>query len=82
MISATTIMENNIERKLSFGEKRLKTNLDSSMNHKAEVIKGMYAQLLDLLEYMKEDGKDIRCLSIAQTELETSCMYALKSLSS
>lgn len=73
-------MEESTTKKLTFGEKRLKTNFDSSMNHKAEVIKGMYAELLDLLEYMKEDGKDIRCLSIAQTELETSCMYALKSL--
>lgn len=74
-------MEESTTKKLTFGEKRLKTNFDSSMNQKAEVIKGMYAQLLDLLEYMKEDGKDIRCLLIAQTELETSCMYALKSLS-
>jgi hypothetical protein len=74
-------MEESTTKKLTFGEKRLKTNFDSSMNKKAEVIKGMYAQILDLLEYMKEDGKDIRCLSIAQTELETSCMYALKSLS-
>jgi len=40
----------------------------------------MYAELIDLLEYMKEDGKNPRCLSIAQTELETSCMYAVKSL--
>jgi hypothetical protein len=73
-------MENNTERKLSFGEKRVQRNFNPSANEKVEVIKGMYANLLDLLEYMKEDGKDVRCLSIAQTELETSCMYAVKSL--
>ena len=32
------------------------------------------------LEKLKSIGKDARCLSIAQTELETSCMYAVKSL--
>jgi hypothetical protein len=73
-------MENNTERELSFGEKRVQRNFNPSANEKVEVIKGMYANLLDLLEYMKEDGKDVRCLSIAQTELETSCMYAVKSL--
>jgi hypothetical protein len=73
-------MENNTERELTFGEKRVQRNFNPSANEKAEVLKKMYAQLLDLLEYMKEDGKDVRCLSIAQTELETSCMYAVKSL--
>jgi hypothetical protein len=73
-------MENNTERELTFGEKRVQRNFNPSANKKAEVLKKMYAQLLDLLEYMKEDGKDVRCLLIAQTELETSCMYAVKSL--
>jgi hypothetical protein len=73
-------MENQTERQLTFGEKRVQKNFNPSANEKAEVLKKMYAQLLDLLEYMKEDGKDVRCLSIAQTELETSCMYAVKSL--
>jgi len=73
-------MEESITRELSFGEKRVQRNFNPSANHKAEVLKGMYANLLDLLEYMKGDGKDVRCLSIAQTELETSCMYAVKSL--
>lgn len=73
-------MENQTERQLTFGEKRVQKNFNPSANEKAEFLKKMYAQLLDLLEYMKEDGKDVRCLSIAQTELETSCMYAVKSL--
>ena len=73
-------MENQTNRELTFGEKRVQRNFNPSANEKAEVLKKMYAQLLDLLEYMKEDGKDVRCLSIAQTELETSCMYAVKSL--
>lgn len=68
------------QRELTFGEKRVQRNFNPSANDKVEVLKGMYANLLDLLEYMKEDGKDVRCLSIAQTELETSCMYAVKSL--
>ena len=73
-------MENQTNRELTFGEKRVQRNFNSSANDKVDVLKREYASLLDLLEYMKEDGKDVRCLSIAQTELETSCMYAVKSL--
>jgi len=65
---------------LTVGEMRVQRNFNPSANQQVEVIKKMYAELIDLLEYMKEDGKNPRCLSIAQTELETSCMYAVKSL--
>ena len=73
-------MENQTNRELTFGEKRVQRKFNPSEDNKVDVLKRQYAGLLDLLEYMKEDGKDVRCLSIAQTELETSCMYAVKSL--
>ncbi len=64
---------------LTFGEKRVQRNPNPSANPHVEEIKADYAKLIDNLEKLKSI-KDARCLSIAQTELETSCMYAVKSL--
>jgi hypothetical protein len=68
------------QRELTFGEKRVQRNFNPSANPIVEGLKAKYADLLDDLEELKKAGKDPRCLSIAQTELETSCMYAVKSL--
>ena len=67
-------------RIISFGEKRVQRNFNPTANPIIETLKQKYAGLIDDLEAMKADGKDARCISIAQTELETSCMYAVKSL--
>lgn len=64
----------------TIGEKRVQRNFNPSANPMVEGLKEKYADLLDDLEALKEKGKDARCISIAQTELETSCMYAVKSL--
>jgi len=73
-----------VEEKLGYistlGTKRVQRNFNPSANPIIETLKQKYADLIDDLEAMKADGKDARCISIAQTELETSCMYAVKSL--
>lgn len=72
-------MESEI-RKSTLGEKIVQMSFNPSANQNVEALKQKYADLIDTLEVMKVEGKDARCLSIAQTELETSCMYAVKSL--
>jgi hypothetical protein len=68
------------EREMTFGEKKVQRNFNPSANPIKEGLKAKYADLIDDLEALKDVGRDPRCLSIAQTELETSCMYAVKSL--
>lgn len=62
------------------GTKRVQRNFNPTANPIIESLKQKYADLIDDLEAMKADEKDARCISIAQTELETSCMYAVKSI--
>ena len=64
----------------TLGEERVQRNFNPSANPTVEGLKAKYADLIDELEALKAVGKNARCLSIAQTELETSCMYAVKSL--
>lgn len=67
-------------RELTLGEQRVQRNFNPSANPIVEGLKAKYADLIDDLEALRQVGKNARCLSIAQTELETSCMYAVKSL--
>ena len=64
---------------LTLGQKRVQRNFNPSANPVVESLKDDYANLIDKLEFMR-DSKNWREVSIAQTELETSCMYAVKSL--
>lgn len=72
-------MSENAQRVPTLGEKRVQRNFNPSANPQIEDLKTDYAALIDKLEYMRvaSNGREI---SIAQTELETSCMYAVKSL--
>ena len=67
-------------RNPTLGEQRVQRNFNPSANPVVETLKDKYADLIDTLESMKAEGKNARCISIAQTELETSCMYAVKSI--
>ncbi len=69
----------NTQRELTLGEKRVQRNFNPSANKDVEEIKTKYAEILDLLE-SKRNERNGREISIAQTEAETSCMYAVKSL--
>nr|WP_315173548.1 hypothetical protein [uncultured Flavobacterium sp.] len=64
---------------VTLGQKRVQRNFNPSAKKEVEDLKQMYAELIDCLESLRNstNGREI---SIAQTEAETSCMYAVKSL--
>lgn len=64
---------------ITLGQKRVQRNFNPSANPIIEDIKDQYANLIDKLEIMKDD-KNAREISIAQTNIETACMYAVKAL--
>lgn len=63
---------------MTLGQKRVQRNFNPSANSKVEKIKQMYADIIDYLDTLRNElnGREI---SIAQTESETACMYAVKS---
>jgi hypothetical protein len=64
---------------ITLGQKRVQRSFNPSANETVEEIKQRYADIIDFLETLRND-KNGREISIAQTEAETSCMYAVKSL--
>jgi len=64
---------------ITLGQKRVQRNFNPSANPDVENIKEQYANIIDHLETLRND-RNGREVSIAQTEAETSCMYAVKSL--
>lgn len=64
---------------VTLGQKRVQRNFNPTANVEVEQLKDYYAQILDLLE-TKRNERNGREISIAQTEAETSCMYAVKAL--
>lgn len=64
---------------LTLGEKRVQRNFNVSANQDIENLKKKYADIIDTVEALRND-KNGREISLAQTEAETSCMYAVKSL--
>jgi len=64
---------------ITLGQKRVQRNFNPSANPIIENLKDQHANLIDKLEIMKDDG-NAREIEIAQTHIETSCMYAVKSL--
>jgi len=70
---------NPVNYTLTFGEKRVQRSFNPSANTEIEQIKEMYAKVIDHVETLRNSANN-REVSLAQTELETSCMYAVKSL--
>ena len=66
-------------RALTLGEKRVQRSFNPSANPQVESFKTKYAGVIDALEQIRTENNG-REVSIAQTEAETSCMYAVKSL--
>jgi hypothetical protein len=64
---------------ITLGQKKVQRNFNPSANPDVENIKEQYANIIDHLETLRND-RNGREVSIAQTEAETSCMYAVKSL--
>lgn len=66
----------------TLGQKRVKAEFNPAKNGTVDQIKNLSAQMIDLIENMRSSdstGEKHRVLSIAQTEIETACMYAVKS---
>ena len=63
----------------TLGQKRVQRNFNPSANPIIENLKDQHADLIDKLEIMKDDG-NAREIEIAQTHIETACMYSVKSL--
>lgn len=63
----------------TLGQKRVQRNFNPSANPIIEDLKEQHANLIDKLEIMKDD-KNQREILMAQTYIETACMYAVKSL--
>jgi alpha-amylase/alpha-mannosidase (GH57 family) len=64
---------------ITLGQKRVQRNFNPSANQNIEDIKENFAILIDKIEAFKNQSNG-REISLAQTQLETSCMYAVKSL--
>lgn len=63
----------------TLGQRRVQRSFNPTANVIVENLKQKYSEIIDYLESMRNE-KNGREISIAQTEAETSCMYAVKSL--
>ena len=64
----------------TLGQKRVKAEFNPAKDELVDQIKNKAAEFIDLCEKLREGGSPERqrVLSIAQTEAETACMYAVK----
>lgn len=75
----------------TLGQRRVKADFNPAKNDLVDQIKNKSAELIDLCEQMRVtetvsgspitagiSGEKHRLVSIAQTEIETACMYAVK----
>lgn len=67
----------------TLGQKRVVFNYGKPTQEQfdlASSIKNKIAELIDVVEPLKTTGERARIISIAQTELETACMYMVKAI--
>ncbi len=65
----------------TLGQKRVKAEFNPAKNDIVDQIKNKSAELIDLVENLRfpdSSSEKHRVISIAQTEIETACMYAVK----
>lgn len=73
----------------TLGQKRVKAEFNPAKNDLVDQIKNKSAELIDLVEKLRTQdssgnatdilsGEKARIISIAQTEIETACMYGVK----
>lgn len=70
----------------TLGQKRVKAEFNPSKTELVDQIKNKSAELIDLLNSMKPAGsaaekfgsEKARLISIAQTQVETACMFGVK----
>lgn len=67
----------------TLGQKRVILNYGIPTQEQKDLvneIKDKIAELIDIVEPLKTTGERARIVSIAQTELETACMYMVKAV--
>ena len=64
---------------VTLGQKRVQRNFNPTANPQVEDLKEAYAKLIDVIESNRNE-RNGREIALAQTEAETSCMYAVKAL--
>lgn len=67
----------------TLGQKRVVMNYGKPTQEQIDLassIKLKVAELIDIVEPLKTTGERARIVSIAQTELETACMYMVKAV--
>lgn len=69
----------NEKLEMTLGQKRVQRNFNPTANPQVENLKEAYAKLIDIIE-LNRNERNGREIALAQTEAETSCMYAVKSL--
>lgn len=65
----------------TLGQKRVNVNFNPSKDSIVDDIKNKGAEIIDLLQkLLKEDSSEerMRLIEIAQTKIETGCMYGVK----
>ena len=75
-------MEENKDKQLTLGETRVRTTFNPSNNSTVDVIKQKTAELINICEELKAQGKDARTLALAQTAYEKAAMWAVKGATS
>ena len=78
-----TVQSGTNERSLTYGEKAVGVNFNPSGNQNVNDTKAGFARLIDEMHSLRtavEDGEVKRMLSIAITEAQSSCMWAVKAL--
>ena len=65
-----------MDTELTLGEQRVRTKFNPSQDGIVDQIKQKSAELINLLETIKD--KDTRCVEYSQSLYETACMYAVK----
>lgn len=72
-----------IPKQLTFGEYRVGISFNPGGHPKVNEIKQKAAELIDLLEAEKatmKNGEAVRCIALAQTEIESAAMWAVKAV--
>jgi hypothetical protein len=70
----------NMEKEQTLGQKRVKADFNPAKNDLVDQIKNKSAELIDLIELMRYPGSSEkqRLIELAQTDIETACMHAVK----
>jgi hypothetical protein len=77
-------MDSTPDREMTYGEKAVGLTFNPSGDPQVEVVKKLYAQIIDICNELKasavneSNGEKARLLSVAITETQTAQMWAVK----